>query len=385
MRLLHIITTLDPAAGGTTEAVRLLVEHAPPDVHSEVLTLDRAADPFLPAFPAPVHAVGAGWNGYGEPKKLQAWLDAHAGQFDGAVVHGLWNASAHAARKSLAGRLPYIVFAHGMLDPYFKRAFPLKHAKKWLYWLSSEFWNLKRARYVAFTTQLEAELAGESFFLHSWKPVIVPLGTTPLPAATAADHAAFAELVPGVTGRRFLLFLGRLHPKKGVDLLLHAFLQHAGGDPALDLVMAGPVQPTEEAWLEGLRATVSASPFAGRIYWPGMLRGAAKRGALDLCEAFVLPSHQENFGIAVVEALAAGKPVLLADKINIWPDVARADAGLVEPDTAEGTRRLLERWRGLAPEARAAMGKRALALFESRYDIDRNAAELAALFGDASR
>ena len=380
MRLLHIITTLDPAAGGTTEAVRLLVEHAPAEVVSEVVTLDRAEDPFVGSFPCAVHAIGTGWNGYGDPKVLRRWLEAHRGEFDGAVVHGLWNAAGHAARQALAGRLPYVVFAHGMLDPYFKRAFPLKHAKKWLYWLSSEYWTLRRARYVAFTTQLEADLARESFFLHRWNPVIVPLGTSPLPAATAEDHAAFAESVPAVSGQRFLLFLGRLHPKKGVDLLLDAFLAAKAEAPELDLVLAGPVQPGEEAWVRELRAKADASPAAASIHWPGMLRGAAKRGALDRCEAFILPSHQENFGIAVVEALAAGRPVLLSNRINIWPEAAEAHAGLVEDDTAEGTARLLHGWLALSPAARAEMSVRALTLFTTHYDIDRNAAQLAALF-----
>ena len=385
MRLLHIITTLDPAGGGTTEAVRLLVEHAPADVQSAAVTLDHPGDPFVSLFPCPVHAVGKGGKGYGDPVALRRWLDEHRGEFDGAVVHGLWNAAGHAARQALAGKLPYVVFSHGMLDPYFKRNFPLKHLKKWVYWLGSEYWTLRRAHRVVFTTQLEADLARESFFLHRWKPAILPLGTTPQPPATEADHKAFAERVPGAAGRRFLLFLGRLHPKKGVDLLLDAFLHAAEGDAELDLVMAGPVAPEKEGWLAELKAKADASPLAKRIHWPGMLRDGAKRGALDLCEAFVLPSHQENFGIAVAEALAAARPVLISDQINIYPEIAAAKAGLVEKDTAEGTERLLRGWRELSAAERAAMGANALELFNSHYDIDRNAAQLASLFETAAK
>jgi glycosyltransferase involved in cell wall biosynthesis len=114
-----------------------------------------------------------------------------------------------------------------------------------------------------------------------------------------------------------------------------------------------------------------------------MLHGDAKWGAFRAAEAFVLPSHQENFGIAVAEALACGKPVLLSDKVNIAADVAADGAGWMEPDTAEGTERLLRRWIEMQPEERWAMAAKALECFSARYDMRKNAKAVAGLFEKA--
>ena len=264
---------------------------------------------------------------------------------------------------------PTWCFAHGMLDPWFKRTFPRKHLKKWAYWLPVEYWVLRRAYRVLFTTAVERDLAAQSFFLQRWRSLVVPLGSERPPAPRDLLLKAFAARCPDLVGKRFLLFLGRLHPKKGCDLLVKAFGELAAAHSELHLVMAGP---DPSAWGPRLEALIAQNDAVGRVHWPGMLQGEAKWGAFAACEAFVLPSHQENFGIAAVEALASAKPVLLAHPVNISSDVAAAGCALVEPDTLEGTRGLLERWLALSSEERAAMGKRALFTFEHSYDMRRN-------------
>ncbi|HLI75667.1 MAG TPA: glycosyltransferase, partial [Acidobacteriaceae bacterium] len=122
------------------------------------------------------------------------------------------------------------------------------------------------------------------------------------------------------------------------------------------------------------------SGIADRVHWPGMLRGEAKWGAFAASEAFILPSHQENFGIAAVEALASGKPVLLAEPVNIAPDVAEAGCALVEADTLDGTRRLLTRWLAVSPAERQTMSDRALTTFEHHYDMRRNTEAILRVF-----
>ena len=115
-----------------------------------------------------------------------------------------------------------------------------------------------------------------------------------------------------------------------------------------------------------------------------MLIGDAKWGAFYASEAFILPSHQENFGIAVAEALACGKPVLLADKVNIAEDIAEDGAGLMELDTAEGTLRLLQRWIGMTISERKRMAELAYQCFQHRYDMRENAKAIIRLFGTAT-
>jgi len=146
--------------------------------------------------------------------------------------------------------------------------------------------------------------------------------------------------------------------------------------------MAGP---DEQGWTAELQAIVAAAGLESRVHWLGMLNGSQKWQAFQACEAFILPSHQENFGIAVAEALACGRPVLLSDKVNIAPEIAGDGAGLMESDTLDGTERLLTRWIGMPEAERRVMGARAVACFEARYDMAQCAETIDRLFAAAPK
>jgi glycosyltransferase involved in cell wall biosynthesis len=135
----------------------------------------------------------------------------------------------------------------------------------------------------------------------------------------------------------------------------------------LQLVMAGPEQQDASPW-RGLARTLN---IAERVTWTGMLSGDVKWGALHAAEVFVLPSHQENFGIAVVEALACGVPVLISREVNIWREIVESGAGLAAIDTVEGTRWLLESWLAKTPGEREQMKSAALRCFTERFEITR--------------
>jgi glycosyltransferase involved in cell wall biosynthesis len=377
MRILHVIASVDPEFGGTTEALRVMVNHAPEGYEIEVVSMDDPAAPFLRELEFLTHALGPVSSVYSYSPKLAPWLQANRDRFDGVVVHGMWQHCGRSVRRVMRGHIPYLVFTHGMLDPYFKHAFPIKHLKKWLYWLPVEYWVLRDAARVLFTCEAEAELARQTFWLHRWNPYVVPFGTIPPSGNPDAQREAFFAVCPEARGRPFLLFLGRIHPKKGCDLLINAFVKLAARDPQLELVMAGPDTQNLRPMLE--QAAVAAG-IDGRIHWPGMLKGDAKWGAFYASEAFCLPSHQENFGIAVAEALACGKPVLLSDKVNIAAEIAREGAGLMEMDTADGTIRLLGRWIELPHAEREQMAVRAREWFHQRYDMRENAKTIARLF-----
>jgi glycosyltransferase involved in cell wall biosynthesis len=347
------------------------------DCTAEVVTLDDPQAEFVRGLPFPVHPLGPVRSTYGYIPKLVPWLKANRDRFDGVIVHGLWQYITYAVWKTMRGRVPYMVFPHGMLDPYFKRAFPLKHLKKWAYWLAAEYWVLRGAKRVLFTCERERDLAAQSFWLQRWRAAVVPFGTVASEGDPGVQREAFYAVCPKARGRRLFLFLGRIHPKKGCDLLVDAFVKLAAREPDLDLVIAGP-DPVN--WRVELDARAKPAGVQNRIHWPGMLQGDAKWGAFYASEAFVLPSHQENFGIAVAEALACGTPVLLSDKVNTAPEIAYDGAGLMEPDTTEGTLRLLQRWLALSPDEKAAMGARALDCFQRRYDMRENAKAVVQLF-----
>jgi glycosyltransferase involved in cell wall biosynthesis len=297
--------------------------------------------------------------------RLIPWLLEHAHEYDAVIVNGLWQYHGLATRRAMRrlGR-PYYVFTHGMLDPWFKRTYPLKHLKKWLYWPWAEYRVLRDAAAVLFTCQEERLLARQSFWLYRVNEEVVSLGTGLPPTDSRRLREAFVSALPQLRGKRLVLFLGRIHEKKGCDLLVKAFASVAAAVPELHLVMAGPDQT---GLVPKLQALALAAGVADRICWVGMLQSEMKWGAFYAAEVFALPSHQENFGIAVAESLGCGLPVLISDKVNIWREIEADGAGIVGPDTLKGTEQGLRHWLGLTDEERARFQERALASFNRRF------------------
>ena len=375
MKLLHLLSTLDPSGGGPMEGVLQSSLACVRMGHQvEIASFDAPTAAFLADYPLPVHALGPARNGYGYTPGYVEWLRAHAANYDAVIVNGLWQYHGLGAWRALHGSgVPWFVFTHGMLDPWFKKAYPLKHMKKWLYWPWADYRLLRDARAVLFTCEEERLLARESFWLYKAREVVVSFGTSTPPADAARLKAAYLEACPALAGKRILLFLSRIHEKKGCDLMIEAFARVAAQHPDLHLVIAGPDQT---GWQATLQVQAAALGVADRISWPGMLRGDLKWGAFHAAEAYLLPSHQENFGIAVAEALGCGLPVLISDKINIWREIAAAGAGFVDTDSADGCERTLRRWLALSEPERAGLRRAAQALFEERYTVEAMARSL---------
>lgn len=369
LRLLNVIRSVDPASGGMAEGLRQSVLATRELGHAqEVLTLDAPDAPWVEAFPAATHALGPVAGVYGYTARLVPWLREHGHRHDAVIVHGLWQYHSLAVHRALrGGPVPYFVYTHGMLDPWFKRHYPLKHLKKWLYWPWADYRVLRDAAAVLFTAEEEARLAAESFWLYRARGEVVGYGVTMEDASRLGSGFDFTRAWPETRGKHLMLFLARLHEKKGADLLLEAFAQVAASMPTLHLVMAGP--EGQVGMLAQLKAQAMRLGLVDRITWTGMLTGHAKWSALRAADVFVLPSHQENFGVGVVEALALGVPVLVSDKVNIWREIVDAGAGYAAPDTVEGTVQSLRRWMETSHGARDDMRRLAIGCFERHFDM----------------
>lgn len=378
LRVLHILPSLAPRTGGVAEAVVQLVRNmAPLGCVSEVVTLDAPVGPGFEQVDALVHRVGPGRGFYGLSLPLVRWLRANRARFDAFVVHGIWQFHSFAAWCGVVGsRTPLLVFPHGMLDPWFQRTYPAKHLKKRIYWALLERWVFGRAECVLFTCEIELELARRPFLSRHHRLAVNGFGIDAVPADIDPPAAAeaFRAAFPLVKGKRILLFLSRIHEKKGCDLLIDAFAAIAVRDSTLCLVIAGP---GEAALLERLQRLAQARGLAGRIVWAGMLGGALKWGALRAAEALVLPSHQENFGIAVVEALASRTPVIITDRVNIWREIQASNGGWVCTDTLESVTDALRRWVfDTTPAQRAAMRNSAFDCYTRHFRIETAARRL---------
>ncbi|HKP03066.1 MAG TPA: glycosyltransferase [Chthoniobacterales bacterium] len=385
MKILRSIHTVNPALGGPIESVRQSSAILAGRGHAvDIVSLDGASDPWVRDFPVPVYALGSGRGGYSYAPRFSDWIRKRHAEYDAVIVHGLWRYNSYGVWRALRGTAtPYFVFPHGMLDPWFKRTYPRKHFKKLLYWPWAEYRVLRDAAAVLFTSEEERRLARESFSLYRCNEVVVSYGTAAPEIDLAGARDDFLRDHPQLREKRLILFLGRLHEKKGCEMLIQAFLTQRSTAGNLHLVMAGPA--ADGAYLEHLKqlAGAAADGPEAAITFTGMLTGQVKWGAFSAAEAFILPSHQENFGIAVVEAMACGTPVLISNKVNIWREIAEGGAGFVEEDDVEGTLRLLRKWVAVPDDQRERMRVNARDLFLNRFEINQAVDSLIHALGES--
>lgn len=294
----------------------------------------------------------ASWSvGWHFSLDLTRWLARNIGNFDVVEVHALFTyTTIPGSRLAARAGIPYVVRPLGTLGAW---SLAQRAWKKRPYYELIEKRNLERASAIHVTADSEAaEVAALGF---GDKARVIPLGV---------DVAAIAPVHGATSGALRLLFLSRLHPKKGLELVFRAMRivrERAGGALNVGLVVAGSGDPEYE---RSLRREVEALGLTADVEFVGPLAGDAKRDAFARADAFVLTSHNENFGIAAAEALAAGLPVLLSAEVGLARDVAAADAGLVVPLDPSAIAAAIERLRDDGA-ARVAMGARGW-----RYALD---------------
>ena len=371
MRILHVINSVDPASGGPGEGLRQLTRIYHAGGHDvEVASLDTPEDIPKFNFPAPVHGFGPSKGIYGYTPRAVPWLAEHINSYDLVFLNCIWQYQVLAAYRALPkANLPYGVFTHGMLDPYFKKTFPLKHVKKQFYWHLFLKSILNNANAVLFTCEEEKILARKAFAGYRVRERVLNYGIFAPKVDLVGATQDFFTSWPHLRGKRIAITMGRLHPKKGFDVLIAAFARSLAKYPEWELVIAGPDEVGQQADLQALAEQLGV---AERITWTGMLTGLMKWGALAAAEVFVLPSHQENFGIVVAEALACKVPVIISDKVNIWREIQSYNAGLICQDSIPSAEAALNRWSQFTDVEIAELRGHSLRCFNDCFNYDVN-------------
>ncbi|WP_432713825.1 glycosyltransferase [Pedobacter sp.] len=378
MKLLHVIPTLDPQAGGMSQAIKTMVSGlCAQKVQSEVLSFDEPDAVYLQDVSVPIHALGSGSGPWNYNQKIMVWLLENLSKYDVVINHGLWCYQGYALTKAMkqlkelhpGNTVPRLfVMPHGMLDPYFQLAKDRKYKawRNWVYWKLIEKRLIHAAEGLLFTCEEELIKGPFKPFMPK-QSLVVGLGVDRPPKYTAAMKMSFEKKVPGLKNSSYLLFLSRIHEKKGIDLLITAYEKALmGGVTLAKLVIAGPGLDTPYG--KKIQLKVFNDILLRRnVIFSGMVSGAAKWGAFYGCEAFILPSHQENFGVAVVEALSCGKPVLISNQVNIWREIKREGGCYVDDDTVEGTSRLLLQWKQTSPAQKELLSENAIKAFNKYF------------------
>lgn len=322
-KVLHVIPYMAEASGGPPVVVQKLTEGAEnagwtskivtsPD-YSEDRGRLLAQEPRITVLPSQLKGLLGKWS---------ARLDAEIARADILHCHTLWSPLVtRAAALARSAEKPYVMSPHGMLDPY---SFGQKRLKKRAYLEVFERRALVGASRVLFTTGRERDLAVQTFG-EIPNAAVATLGADCLPQEKAVLREQFFAEHPDLRGKKLLLFLGRIHPKKRPELLANLIKAIQPEFPNAMMLFAGTGEPQHVAQVAKL---IEALNIGDKVRFLGHVRGNTKASLLAAADLFLLPSRQENFAIAVAEALHAGTPVILTRKVNIWQEIEQAEAGI---------------------------------------------------------
>lgn len=382
MKLLHVIPSLAKVKGGPTqillEIVRALRDKGcdteivtTNDNGSEVLDVplyQRVQYEHVPVWFLPRTFLPM--KEFIFSTALTGWLGEHLTEYDLVHTHYLFSyAPTCAAALARFHKIPYIATPYGMLTPW---ALNHKRLKKQVY-SPIERRNLNQA--VAIHCATPEESRDVRNFGVQAPTFVVPYGVN-LPTYQFQSKQSIRERYNIKPGTPIVLFLSRLHPKKRPDLLLQALSKLTSLNYDFHLILAGSGESDYLAYLTNL---VSSLGLARRTTIPGFVTGADKDLLLQGSDIFVLPSFSENFGIAVAEAMAAGVPVIVTPDVQIAPDIAEANAGLVVEGELDTLVRAIQELL-ISPNRRTELGENGKRLVSRRYSWSAIALNLTSVY-----
>jgi glycosyltransferase involved in cell wall biosynthesis len=307
---------------------------------------------------------------------LSRWLKSNVAAYDVVHVHALFShPSVVAARWAARKQVPYILRPLGTLNRW-----GMQHRRPFLKSLSFRFIEsriIRKADAIHYTSAQERIEAARLGITSRGEVIPNAIEFHPLPAYRGEFRGHYPEL----RDRQIVLFLSRFDAKKGLDLLLLAFSAIRAQQPGVALVLAGS---GDSQFVEQTRREVARLRLGSDVFWVGFLQGSQKQAALYDADVFVLPSYSENFGIAVVDALHAGLPVVISDQVAIHREVADANAGLVIPcDASALAENVLALLRD--PAKRSEIGRNGRTLVKRCYSLEAVTRQLLTLYEEVLR
>lgn len=381
MKVLHVIPSLAAAHGGPSKALPLMAEAlAGHGIQVDVATTDDdGPGKTLDSIP---HSAPVQQNGfrvfyfhkqtefYKVSIPMFLWLVKHVSDYDLVHIHAVFSFSTIAAGWACRmRRVPYIVRPLGVLNTWGMRN-RRRLIKAWSFRLLDKP-VLDHAAAIHYTARQELNEAAPLNI--DSRPVVIPLGIHLQPFESLPSPAEFHTRFPETLGKPVVLFLSRLDPKKNIELLLDAFQKV---DPPAHLVIAGS---GNSDYVARLKARAADLRLQNRVTWTGHLEGEEKLSALAAATLFVLPSHSENFGIALLEAMAAGCACLSSPGVALGVDASTQDAVKVVPPRSDEWTNAINALL-MSPESRHRLGQRAQSTSRNRYSTQAMSEALALLY-----
>jgi glycosyltransferase involved in cell wall biosynthesis len=368
LKILRIIHSLDPRYGGPQNAI---LDHSislqNSGIKVDILTSNNGKKIRSSKLKnIKVFYKGKGFLGdYGLNIELFIWLLKNKDNYDYFIVHGLWSFYTLVARILLKKK--YFVFTHGQLDPFFGLDF-FKKLKKKIYWHLIEKQNLLSAKSLLLTTSIEKELLNNTY-VNTKKIVknVVRYGILETKINKEKAINLFYKKFQFLRKKKFLLYLGRFHDKKGCDIIINSIKKLAKKNVHINILFAGPNNKQKSK----LQTLSSNYGLEKNIFWSNIISDELKWGAITASSGMVLSSHGENFGVALVESLRCSRPVFTTFKVNIYKDILESGAGLISNDNSNDFVKILNKFDKLNSYNRKRLSINAYNCFKKNFDLSK--------------
>ena len=366
MKILHITRSITPQSGGVIESIILKnILYKELKLKCEIATLDKFSKKLLLDKRLPlVNFLGIGKNQIVNYFNFSKWLNINIKNYDLIIYDGIWQFTNYALWKiAKKFNVKYHIAVHGMLDPWFNRDI-IKYLKKLIFWWLIQYRVLRDAKSVIFNTKDEARLASKaSFFPYKLKNNIISHPVEGNPYINKIKNNSFLKKFPKLRKKRIILYLGRIHEKKGLDLLLKAFKKFSL-NKEIHLVISGPPQ---KEYVSKIKKLIDILNLKNHVTFTGPLYNKLKWDAYYASEIFCLPTHQENFGLTLAESMASKRPVITTNKTNIWKYIKDYKAGFVGGDNVVSLQKNIQKWLSLNKKDYDVMCINAFKCFNQKF------------------
>jgi glycosyltransferase involved in cell wall biosynthesis len=376
LKILSIISSLDPKNGGPAKTVfdQNIYFTKVKKYRAEIISLDRKHN--LPKYFKGFKKISyfprnsffskfklLGINRYPIQLNFLNWLIKNKNKYDVFILHGIWDFKNLIARLFIKNK--YYVFLHGTLNPYERKSF-FKYLKKKIYWFLIEKKNLLNAKAVLFTSKEEEKLNNNTFVnTDDLNKLTVDYAIILEKYNQSACSNKLFKTYPFLKNKKYYLFMGRVDPKKGCDILLHS-IYLLGDKFKSNLVFAGDYNNSTGKELKRLVAKLDLQE---KVFFLGHVVDDIKGGVLINSKAMLLCSHDENFGISLVESLGCGKPVLTTYKVNTYKKILAYKAGYIANDNARSFCRIINKFENLNLKQKRLMSKNARNCFNENFNL----------------
>ena len=364
VKLLRIISTLDPKYGGPSKAIidnsLYLVSKG---IKVDIITNDLRNSNFYKNSKLKIINIGKKYFSKSFNPLLFFWILKNKHNYNRFIVHGIWELNTIVANLLLKNN--YYVFTHGQLDPYFQSE-KLNTLKKKIYWFFIEQKNLINSKSLLLTSVNEKRLLNNTFVnTKNIKKTVVEYGIKKPKINIKKLEKIFNTNFKILRNKKFFLYLGRFHKKKGCEILLKSMKIILSKNKKIYLLMAGP----SNDYKTDLINLSKELGIEENIIWSDFLKTDLKWASIVRCEAMVLSSHGENFGISIIESLSMSRPVLITNKVNTATYIKKTKSGFVSNNTIYSFYKILNDFLKLKKKSKEKMRKNAFNCYSKYFNL----------------